>query len=74
MKPLDPNDPRFTAKALGEEESRDIHPESNQEFDSLLEFADTLKSELRAQDTQDTLTEEQKERVRKTVEPKEKKL
>ncbi len=74
MKPLDPNDPRFTAKALGEEESRDIHPETKQEFDSLLEFADTLKSELRAQDTQDTLTEEQKERVRKAVEPQEKKL
>ncbi len=74
MKPLDPNDPRFTAKALGENEPQDIHQDANKEFDSLVEFADTLKSELQTHDTQDALTEEQKERVRKAIEPQEKKL
>lgn len=74
MKPLDPNDPRFTAKALGENEPQDINPDANQEFESLLDFADTLKSELQTHDTQDALSEEQKERVRKAIEPQEKKL
>jgi Ca-activated chloride channel homolog len=74
MTPLDPNDPRFTAKALGEEETQDINPEANEEFASLQDFAQTLKSELKARDEQDALTAEQKERVRVAIQPKEKKL
>ena len=74
MKHLDPNDPRFTAKALGENEALDINPEANEEFDSLQTFADTLKAELKAHDEPDSLTDEQKERVRATVETKKKKL
>ena len=74
MKHLDPNDPRFTAKALGEDEAQDINPEANEEFDSLQSFADTLKAELKANDEGDVLTEEQKERVRSAVEKKQKKV
>lgn len=74
MKPLDPNDPRFTAKALGENETQDINPDANQEFEALLDFAQTLKSELQTHDTKNALTEKQKERVRKAIEPQEKKL
>jgi len=70
MKHLDPNDPRFTAKALGEDEIQSINPETSQEFEAIQSFADNLKSELKAQDQKDTLTEEQKDRVRKAIEPK----
>ena len=61
MKHLDPNDPRFTAKALGEEETQPINPEATEEFESLQGFADTLKSQLKAQDEKDSLIAEQKE-------------
>ena len=74
MKHLDPNDPRFTAKALGEDENQPINPESGDEFASLQEFAGELKSELKTQDEKEALTDEQKERVRTAVLPKDKKL
>ncbi|MCZ6675219.1 MAG: hypothetical protein O7C75_19975, partial [Verrucomicrobia bacterium] len=74
MNHLDPNDPRFTAKALGEEETQSINPEANDEFASLQTFADNLKAELKAQDDKEALTEEQKERVRTAIQPKEKKI
>ena len=74
MKHLDPNDPRFTAKALGEKETQSINPETSEEFESIQSFASTLKSELKAQDEKDALTEEQKERVRKAIEPQQKKV
>ncbi|MCB1121844.1 MAG: hypothetical protein KJT03_09870, partial [Verrucomicrobiae bacterium] len=73
MTHLDPNDPRFTAKALGEAEPENISPEANEEFESLQDFAATLKSELKARDEKDALTAEQKERVRNAIEPQQKK-
>ncbi|MDA0348533.1 MAG: VWA domain-containing protein [Verrucomicrobia bacterium] len=74
MKHLDPNDPRFTAKALGEQEPQSINPEAVEEFEAIQSFASTLKSELNAQDEKDALTEEQKERVRKAIEPQQQKV
>lgn len=74
MKHLDPNDPRFTAKALGEEEAQDINPEANKEFSSLQSFADALKDELKSSDESEVLTNEQKQRVRSAVEMKQKKV
>lgn len=74
MKHLDPNDPRFTAKALGEDEAKDITPEAHEEFDALQSFADTLKTELTSNGENDTLTEEQKERVRTAIESKQLKV
>ena len=74
MKHLDPNDPRFTAKALGEEETQDINPDANKEFNSLQSFADTLRDELKSRDESEVLTSEQKERVRSAVQTKQKKV
>ena len=74
MKHLDPNDPRFTAKALGEEEPLDIHPEAKDEFEDIQSFAETLKSELKVQDEKEALTAEQKERVRVAIQPNKRKF
>ena len=49
MKDLQPNDPRFTAKALGEKETQAIDPEAKEEFASLKEFSQQLKRELHQQ-------------------------
>ena len=74
MTHLDPNDPRFTAKALGEEETQPINPDASEEFESLQDFAQTLKSELKARDEKEALTEEQKERVQSAIQFRKKKL
>ena len=68
MKPLDPNDPRFTAKALGEEETQPIVPEAEEAFESLKEFSQELKRELHQHAGAESLTESQKAAVEQAFE------
>ena len=74
MKHLEPNDPRFTAKALGEEETRSVHPEAEGEFASLKEFSQELKRELHQQGDTESLTELQRAAVKQAAQPKNKKI
>ena len=59
MKHLDPNDPRFTAKALGEEETQPIDPEAKEAFESLKAFTHELKRDLQQRAGAESLTESQ---------------
>jgi len=68
-KPLDPNDPRFTAKALGENEEQPIPPELQDDFDSLREFTDTLRTELKSKAAQDRLDPERMDAIREKAIP-----
>ncbi len=63
MKHLDPNDPRFTAKALGEEEIKPIDPDAKEAFESLKEFTGELKRELHRHAGAESLTESQQAAV-----------
>ena len=74
MKHLEPNDPRFTAKALGEEETRSVHPEAEEAFESLKEFSQELKRELHQQGETESLTESQQAAVQRAAQPKNKKI
>ena len=49
MNHLDPNDPRFTAKALGEDEPQPIDPDAKKAFESLKAFTHELKRDLQQQ-------------------------
>ena len=63
MNPLDPNDPRFTAKALGEEEIQPIDPDAEEAFESLKGFTRELKRELHRHAGAESLTDAQKAAV-----------
>ncbi|MBC9867340.1 MAG: DUF3520 domain-containing protein [Opitutae bacterium] len=63
MKPLDPNDPRFTAKALGEEEIQPIDSDAEEAFESLKGFTRELKRELHRHACAESLTDAQKAAV-----------
>ena len=65
MKHLDPNDPRFTAKALGEEETHPIDPEAKEAFESLKAFTHELKRDLQQRAGAESLTESQQSAVEK---------
>ena len=79
MKHIDPNDPRFTAKALGEEESQPIDPEAKEAFESLKAFTHELKRDLRQRAEAESLTESQQAAVQRafverTSQPNDKKF
>ena len=79
MKHLDPNDPRFTAKALGENEIQPIDPEAKEAFESLKEFTHELKRDLQQRAGAESLTESQQSAVEqafaeRTSQPNDKKF
>ncbi len=79
MKHLDPNDPRFTAKALGEEETQPIDPEATEAFESLKAFTHELKRDLQQRAGAESLTESQQSAVQQafveqTSQPNDKKV
>ena len=74
MKDLQPDDPRFTAKALGEEETRPIHMEAEEAFESLKEIARELKRDLHQQAETESLTELQQAAIKQAAQPKNKKI
>ena len=79
MKHIDPNDPRFTAKALGEEETQPIDPEAKEAFESLKAFTHELKRDLQQRAEAESLTESQQAAVQRafverTSQPNDKKF
>lgn len=67
MKYLDPNDPEFTAKALGEsideQSESEIPEEFRSEFDSLKEFADAVKKSVAEKRADEKLEKERVEEI-----------
>ncbi len=59
MKHLDPNDPQFTAKALGENQPESIDPQNQSEFDELQDFTNALKADLKKNAPKDALDQKQ---------------